>query len=907
MSMERKVEKTIKEIFHGVQFNKTCHQRMLKKLRKLYEESDLTTFWNHFVSCFMIPLSFPQWHLRVENTLLFVAKFAASLYSTTMDDEEENNEEPLCPFLAKLFDFLLTNHSVKDTEVRYRICHFLNMLLNSMGHQAFIDDQLCDRITEVMMDRLLDKSPKVRAQAILALHRLQDPADDQCQVIKMYILHATKDPKAIVRRAAVMSMGKNQKTLQVALKRTRDVDDTVRKIAYEFISKVTIRSLTITQRNQSLSDGLRDRSEIVRKVVGNVLLPSWLRHLEGDFISLVRALDAEISTDVSVLALETLFKNAAPNTLIEQLPIDKESKLIPIDKLTSENVLYWKCVIKHFQCKYIEEMDKILPELSIFCNYISDFLATMPTQQNETWVIHMKQFILLQLFEISTTYDLSDEVGRKKLKELISNTLMSNHWTEKIIECIVTHLENVIPDVGSRLDILANIISEIRLPLKEATQTRQISEKQQDQINFQKAKLKVKLLELREEEYQAITEKQYLKADKLKNEINLLNEEILKLSEKDMEIPLTNNEEIKEKCDSETMIKCLNILCTMMQSVTALTPTLRGLMQIALDGLDHSNDEVHILALKAISTYCILDKELAKQHIMMLFLQFSLEQENTNIWITALKGIFDLLLLYGLEYFDIIENSSQRNTNKSTGVDKTRTKLFSETDTEISLTHNEDTEHESCNFIKILTGLLDNANQELRTIAAEGLCKLLFNQRISSSSLLSRLIILCYNPTTNGDFYLRQCLSAFFDNFVVRVPDALALLEEAYLPTLHILCNAPEISPLQEIDPYDVSSFMLNLTRFRISKPGMENYCVHNSLVYSILADILNPNSRIDKRTLIKSLPNLQLELDNDTSKQNLREAAKKVSDMIVGSEKQLLRSIALFNKKLDATNIPGQ
>lgn len=192
--------------------------------------------------------------------------------------------------------------------MRFRICHFLNMLLNSMGDQAFIDDALCDKITVSMMDRLLDKSTKVRAQAIFALHRLQDPTDDQCPVIKMYIFHATKDPKAMVRRAALMSMAKNQRTLQVALRRTRDVDEIVRKMAYDFISKVTVRSLTITQRDQLLNDGLKDRSEIVKNTVQNVLLPAWLRHYNGDFIGLIRALDAEIGTDVSVLALDVLFK-----------------------------------------------------------------------------------------------------------------------------------------------------------------------------------------------------------------------------------------------------------------------------------------------------------------------------------------------------------------------------------------------------------------------------------------------------------------------------------------------------------------------------------------------------------------------------------------------------------------------
>lgn len=265
----------------------------------------MSIFWDCFVSCFKVPLTIAQRHSQVENTLDFVAKFAVSFYKITDDTE---CEEPLCPFLTKLFDFILTNHCARDQGVRFRICHFLNILLNSMGDQAFMDDALCDKITVSMMDRLLDKSPKVRAQAIFALHRLQDPTDPNCPVIKMYIFHASKDPKAAVRRAALTSMGKNQCTLQIALRRTRDVDETVRKMAYDFISKVTVRSLTITQRDQLLNDGLKDRSEMVRKTVENVLLPSWLRHFKGDFIDLIKALDAEIGTDVSVLALDTLFK-----------------------------------------------------------------------------------------------------------------------------------------------------------------------------------------------------------------------------------------------------------------------------------------------------------------------------------------------------------------------------------------------------------------------------------------------------------------------------------------------------------------------------------------------------------------------------------------------------------------------
>lgn len=180
-----------------------------------------------------------------------------------------------------------------------------------------------------------------------------------------------------------------------------------------------------------------------------------------------------------------MIRNTTLNTLLEQLPIDKETKLIPMNKLTSETVLYWKCLVKYLQNESsTEELERILPELSTFCNYISDFLMTISIPQTETWVNHMHKFILLQLFEITTTYDLSDEVGRKNLNDLIRNTLMGNFWTEKIIECVVAHLQYVIPDVHTRLDTLANIISEIRLPLKEVMTQTQITEEQQHEINI---------------------------------------------------------------------------------------------------------------------------------------------------------------------------------------------------------------------------------------------------------------------------------------------------------------------------------------------------------------------------------------------------------------------------------------
>ena len=107
------------------------------------------------------------------------------------------------------------------------------------------------------------------------------------------------------------------------------------------------------------------------------------------------------------------------------------------------------------------------------------------------------------------------------------------------------------------------------------------------------------------------------------------------------------------------------------------------------------------------------------------------------------------------------------------------------------------------------------------------------------------------------------------------------MLEEAYLPTLQILCKAPDTSPLHEIDPCLVSRFILNLTRHEIRKSRTDNYYAHNNLVFTMLAEVLNPMSTIDQETLIKSLKYLHLEIDDNTTKQNLCEAVDKVLENV--------------------------
>lgn len=122
------------------------------------------------------------------------------------------------------------------------------------------------------------------------------------------------------------------------------------------------------------------------------------------------------------------------------------------------------------------------------------------------------------------------------------------------------------------------------------------------------------------------------------------------------------------------------------------------------------HDQVHVLFLTVLSNYCLVDSEIAKKYYMVYLLELSAEPQNEEIWIVSLKSIFDLLLFYGLEFFDML-------LNETNDLDKTETRnrtirLYSNTEDhlieDIQSTGPISESETNCNFIKILMALFDN-------------------------------------------------------------------------------------------------------------------------------------------------------------------------------------------------------
>lgn len=78
---------------------------------------------------------------------------------------------------------------------------------------------------------------------------------------------------------------------------------------------------------------------------------------------------------------------------------------------------------------------------------------------------------------------------------------------------------------------------------------------------------------------------------------------------------------LEERKDSETLNKCLIIVCNMVESadITVMNPTLHSLHEnLVLQCLRSENPAVRNEGVCALGLFCLLSKDLAHQHLTLL-------------------------------------------------------------------------------------------------------------------------------------------------------------------------------------------------------------------------------------------------------------------------------------------------
>jgi len=465
------------DAFQASQDSFSVHPKLVKKLKGFYNTTDPDRFFEDFIFFMKIPISgVTERSPFIDRTLEFVAKFACSFLEKEGEENPSSEEEEELPlFLYRLFAWLLDHHEVEGADARLRVCQLLNKILKYMGEEACIDDDLYNMIYEGMLERLKDKVAEIRAQAVTALQRLQDPKDEECPIIKAYLFHLSHDPNNIVRRTIVRCIGATRLTLPHILERTRDVDEHVRRAAYKFLAeKVHIKSLTISQREGVLKRGLGDGNEVVRKVVEKEMIPAWLRLSNNNIVQLLHLLDVGNSEQgtkpgnksAPAGALYTMFLDTPFKDLINSFQYLDVDKLIPLDKLTPETAMYWRVLAEYLEEQKApgaeEYLEMIMPELSAFCQYVRKYVMELPTDdESGNW-----EFVAKELIKMTLLYDLGDEMGRINLRKLVKDILISNKSPVTFVPSLVEVFSKVEKNPQSRVDQIAEIISELRNPLE---------------------------------------------------------------------------------------------------------------------------------------------------------------------------------------------------------------------------------------------------------------------------------------------------------------------------------------------------------------------------------------------------------------------------------------------------------
>jgi len=151
-----------------------------------------------------------------------------------------------------------------------------------------------------------------------------------------------------VRKAVVASLGVSDVTLPALVDRTRDVAEDVRRTTFRTLAgKVPLAVLSIAQRTTVLRRGLADRAPPVREAAIGVL-DKWMQACEGDVARLLGALDVENRESVSEALLKEFITcgvvNAAEVAQRDAATHGLRRDVATDGPLSPELALYWRVI-----------------------------------------------------------------------------------------------------------------------------------------------------------------------------------------------------------------------------------------------------------------------------------------------------------------------------------------------------------------------------------------------------------------------------------------------------------------------------------------------------------------------------------------------------------------------------------
>merc|ERR1719234_2732980 len=413
-------------------------------------------------------------------------------------------------------------------------------------------------------------------------------------------------------------------------------------------------------------------------------------------------------------ALNVLFNETAPRELVEQFQYLDTDKLVPFEKLTPETAMYWRVLTKYLRDEGAEDcLELLLPELTPFCQYVRHYVLDMEKEDEDlNW-----EFVARELVAITGVFDLADEVGRQHLVSLVKALLTSPRTPASFIPALVEVFTRVEKDPQSRVNQVAEVISELKDPMQSSTQKGQSSTSADSDAFFDAAetlspspkknaaavqlerdmlakqmgiaKLRVAMNEAKEELGKAVAGQDFIRAQEVKATLDGLEEQVVVAeeelrvlkgpsaaaasaalaSEKQVtaeatSVPESDDEEVQGggevDLDNPTVtLKCLKLLTATLQDpkITSLNATLHTLMETFVTVSAQSEIAgIRREAIVALCCLCLRSLDSARQHMLLLLQAAHIDVHEVRI--AAISAVVDLLMRHGLASFITTSNSA---------------------------------------------------------------------------------------------------------------------------------------------------------------------------------------------------------------------------------------------------------
>ena len=624
----------------------------------------------------------------------------------------------------------------------------------------------------------------MRVQAVLGLGRFaddheeneddEDSDDDTASGVLERLLEALQmDPSADVRRALLLNLSFTPTTLPWLMERARDTDPATRRALYARILPALgdFRHLSLVQREKLLRWGLRDRDENVRKATARLFYERWIEdcanpRTEGDEQQGPRAL-SEPNTDALFELLERIDVNnsgleggiahEAMRDFWEGRPdyaahVDFADPFF--DELTAESAFVARTFTdfcrKSAETRVQAMLEDKIPEVTKFAFLLQVHLnklveavnavALNPEEPEYEEDAVQQEFCIEQLLHIALTLDYSDEMGRRKMFQIMREALALAELPEECTRLVIEILRTVCGSEEEFASIVLEAIAEVHDTISDDDDAASNVDE-----SFHSARSEVS-------GGGGGGDTTPTKANK---------KAAAKTEEEDEEKALR---------EIQVNLKCLHIAQCLLQNVQASLESSSHLKtmlnNLVVPAVRSEETPIREAGLKCMGLCCLLSKNLAEENLALFLHCFNKGSEALQD--IAIQIISDVLVAHPSLLSPAIPSAGGDGDEEGDANPLLKPVL------------------------KMYSRALRSAHKSVSTHATVALSKLQLAGTITDADLLKQMVLAYFDPDTASNPGLRQALTYFLPVFCHSKTRNAEAMARVAVPVLHAIAERAE-------------------------------------------------------------------------------------------------------------------